>query len=65
LSLENKEHEKYPYLLRGLRIGRPDHVWCSDITYIRLNRGFTYLTAVMDWHSRYVLSCELSISLVT
>ena len=56
LSLENKEHEKYPYLLRGLEIARPNQVWCSDITYIRLNGGFVYLTAVMDWYSRFVLS---------
>jgi putative transposase len=45
LSLGNKEHKKYPYLLRGLTIERPDHVWCSDITYIRLRGGFVYLTA--------------------
>ncbi len=65
LSLENKAHEKYPYLLRGLRIDRPDQVWCSDITYIRLRGGFVYLTAVMDWHSRFVLSWDLSITLDT
>ena len=65
LSLGNKEHEKHPYLLRGLEIDRPDHVWCSDITYIRLTGGFVYLTAVMDWHSRYVLSWDLSITLDT
>ena len=63
LSLGNKEHKKYPYLLRGLRIDRPDQVWCSDITYIRLRGGFVYLTAVMDWHSRFVLSWELSITM--
>lgn len=63
LSLGNKEHEKYPYLLRGVSIDRPDQVWCSDITYIRLRGGFVYLTAVMDWRSRYVLSWELSITL--
>lgn len=65
LSLENKEHTKYPYLLRGLMIDRPDQVWCSDITYIRLKGGFVYLTAVMDWHSRFVLSWDLSITLDT
>jgi len=65
LSLKNKEHMKYPYLLRGLAIDRPDHVWCSDITYIRLRGGFVYLTAVMDWHSRFVLSWDLSITLDT
>ena len=56
-------HKIYPYLLRGLDICRPDQVWCSDITYIPMERGFLYLTAVMDWHSRYVLSWRLSNSL--
>lgn len=56
-------HQVYPYLLRGLEINRPDQVWCSDITYIRLPRGFVYLTAVMDWHSRYVLSWEVSVTM--
>jgi len=60
LSLSNKAHPKYPYLLRGVRPDRPDQVWASDITYIRLRGGFAYLTAVMDWYSRYVLSWELS-----
>ena len=63
LSLPNQEHRVYPYLLRGLLIVRPDQVWCSDITYIRLKQGFAYLVAVMDWFSRYVLSWELSLSL--
>ena len=63
LSLKNGAHKVYPYLLRGLAIGRPDQVWCSDITYIRLKGGFAYLVAVMDWYSRYVLSWELSMSL--
>ena len=63
LSLKNKEHRTYPYLLRGLRIDHPDHVWASDITYIRLRRGFAYLVAVMDWFSRFVLAWELSLSL--
>lgn len=63
LSLQNKENRVYPYLLRDLMIVRPDQVWCSDITYIRLKRGFAYLVAVMDWFSRYVLSWELSLSL--
>lgn len=60
LSLANKEHRKYPYLLRNIVIDHPDQVWCADITYIRLTHGFVYLTAIMDWHSRYVLSWELS-----
>jgi len=65
LSLADAQHKKYPYLLAGLTIEGPDHVWCSDITYIRLRGGFVYLTAVMDWHSRYVLSWDLSITLDT
>ncbi len=63
LSLSNQAHPTYPYLLRGLTVDRPDQVWCADITYLRLRRGFLYLAAVMDWHSRYVLSWELSGSL--
>ena len=54
------EHRIYPYLLRSLRIERPDQVWSADITYVPLRRGFMYLVAVLDWHSRYVLSWELS-----
>ncbi len=65
LSLDNKEHEKYPYLLRDLKITKSNQVWCSDITYIRLRGGFVYLTAVMDWYSRFVLSWDLSITLDT
>jgi len=63
LSLKNKEHKIYPYLLRTLKINRPDQVWCSDITYVRMQRSFAYLTVVMDWFSRYVLSWGLSLSL--
>jgi len=55
-----KEHVKHPYLLRNLDITHPDHVWCADITYIRLYRGFAYLAAVMDWSTRCVLAWELS-----
>lgn len=51
---------KYPYLLRGLVIDRPDQVWCSDVTYIRLVKGFVYLVCIMDWYSRYVLVWRLS-----
>jgi len=58
-----KGHKIYPYLLRGLEIERPNQVWCSDLTYIRLAGGFVYLTAVMDWHSRYVLSWEVSVTM--
>ena len=63
LSQRNPEHRVYPYLLRDLKITRPNHVWCTDITYIRLRAGFVYLVAIMDWFSRYVLSWEVSISL--
>jgi putative transposase len=59
-SIGNVSHKKYPYLLRNLAIERADQVWCSDITYIPMERGFMYLTVVMDWHSRRVLSWELS-----
>ena len=62
-SKGHPEHKIYPYLLRGIDINYPDQVWCSDITYIRLAGGFVYLTAVMDWYSRYVLSWELSVSM--
>ena len=54
------EHKIYPYLLRGLRINRPNQVWCVDITYVPMKRGFLYLVAIMDWHSRAVLAWRLS-----
>ena len=57
------EHRVYPYLLRDLRIERPNQVWSADITYIRLSQGFAYLVAVLDWFSRYVLSWSLSTTL--
>jgi putative transposase len=63
LSKACKDHEFFPYLLRELDINRPNQVWCSDITYIRLNSGFIYLVAIMDWFSRKVLSWEVSITL--
>jgi len=62
-SIPAPGHKIYPYLLRNMEICRPDHVWCSDITYIRLSRGFVFLTAVMDWYSRYVLSWEVSVTI--
>ncbi len=58
-------HKVYPYLLRNLDIDHPDQVHCSDITYIRMLGGFVYLTAVMDWYSRFVLSWEVSITMDT
>lgn len=60
LSIRNVEHRVYPYLLRDLQVDHPDHVWAADITYIRMEVGFLYLVAIMDWHSRYVLSWNLS-----
>lgn len=60
LSKPNFEHRIYPYLLRNMKIERPNQVWCSDITYIRMTNGWLYLVAVMDWFSRYILSWELS-----
>lgn len=63
LSKANPEHKKYPYLLRNMTIDHPNQVWAADITYIRMQQGFIYLVAVMDWHSRYVLSWEISISM--
>jgi putative transposase len=65
LSVADKEHEKYPYLLSGLAINRPNQVWSADITYIRMRRGFIYLMAVIDWYSRYVLAWETSNTLDT
>ena len=60
-----KGHKLYPYLLRNLKVLEPDHVWCSDITYIPTQQGYLYLCAVMDWHSRFVLSWKLSNSMDT
>jgi putative transposase len=59
-SKPNEGHPVYPYLLRGVTIDRPNQVWAADITYIPLARGFAYLVAIMDWHSRRVLSWRLS-----
>lgn len=60
ISAANQQHKKYPYLLNHLEIDQPDQVWCADITYIRLDGGFVYLAAIMDWYARCVLSWELS-----
>jgi len=64
-SKGNKAHKKYPYLLKDMEIDAPNQVWCTDITYIRLGSSFVYLTAVMDWHTRYVLSWEVSVTMDT
>lgn len=63
LSLGNREHKVYPYLLRGLSITRANQVWCSDITYLPVLRGHYYLVAIMDWYSRKVLAWRVSNSL--
>ena len=65
LSLSQKEHKIYPYLLRDVCVDRVDQVWCADITYIPLHHGFMYLVAILDWYSRYVLSWQLSNTLDT
>ena len=59
-SQPHPEHRVYPYRLKGLAIERPDHVWCADITYIPVQRGFLYLVAIMDWATRHVLAWRLS-----
>jgi putative transposase len=63
LSQPGAGHEIYPYLLRGVTVDRVNQVWSADITYIRLQAGFVYLVAVMDWFSRYVLSWAISITM--
>jgi putative transposase len=62
-SIPNPEHRIFPYLLRETEIIRPNQVWAADITYIRMNPGWLYLVAVLDWYSRYVVSWSLSNSL--
>ncbi len=64
-SKGHPDHKVYPYLLRGLTIDRPNQVWCADITYIPMAKGFVYLVAVMDWFSRRVLSWRVSITMET
>ena len=60
LSLGDKEHKKFPYLLRDLIVDHPNQAWAADITYIPLVAGFGYLFAIIDWFSRYVIEWELS-----
>ena len=60
LSAAGRGHRVYPYLLRGVRIGRPDQVWGADITYVPLAAGFLYLAATIDWYSRFVVAWRLS-----
>ena len=59
-SKAHPAHKIYPYLLRNIKAAYPDHVWGTDITYIRMQSGFMYLVAYLDWYSRYVVSWELS-----
>ena len=63
LSLGARKHKIYPYLLRNLKVSRPDHVWGTDITYVPMARGFMYLMAILDWYSRFVVAWRLSNSL--
>lgn len=62
-SIPNKSHQVYPYLLKEVKIEKSDQVWSTDITYIRLRNGFVYLVAIIDWHSRYVISFRMSITM--
>jgi putative transposase len=64
-SIKNHEHKIYPYLLKELDINRANQVWCGDITYIRTAKGFMYLAAVLDWHTKSVLSWKISNSMDT
>ena len=64
-SKKHPQHKIWPYLLRNIVINRPNQVWCADITYIPMQRGFLYLVAIMDWHSRKVLAWWLSNSMDT
>jgi putative transposase len=65
LSVPNKKHKKYPYLLGGLAITMANHVWAIDITYIKMGRTHMYLTAIIDWYSRFIVGWRLSDSLET
>ena len=62
-SRPHPEHKVYPYLLRGVPVVRPNQVWSTDMTYLRLARGFAYLGAIIDWYSRRVLSWRISNSM--
>ena len=64
-SKPHPEHKVYPYLLRGLHIERPNHVWATDITYIRMRHGFLYLCAILDWATRKMLAWRLSNTLTS
>lgn len=63
LSKPDKEHTKFPYLLKDIEISRPNQVWGTDISYIRMKQGWIYIVAILDWYSRYIVSYELSTTL--
>ncbi len=65
LSKNGKQHPRYPYLLRNVKIIKSNQAWGTDITYIRIHKGFIYLTAILDWYSRYIVSWKVSTSLDT
>jgi putative transposase len=64
-SRPHRENKVYPYLLRGMKIQTPNQVWCADITYVPMQRGYMYLVVIMDWYSRYVIAWDISNSLDT
>ena len=64
-TIRSKDSKVYPYLLRNVEVTHPNHVWCTDITYIPMRRGFMYLVAIMDWFSRHIIAWQLSNSLDT
>ncbi len=63
LGMAGADHRIYPYLLRGVAVNRPNHVWATGITYIRRRQGFVSLAAVLDWYSRYTLAWKISLTL--
>lgn len=65
LSIPDKLHKKFPYLLKGLSITRPNQVWAVDITYVKMGKTHMYLTAIIDWYSRFIVGYELSDTLET
>jgi putative transposase len=63
VTTSNPKHKKYPYLLRDIDVNRVNQVWSTDITYIRLKNGFVYLSAIIDWYSRFVLNWTLHVDM--
>ncbi|MCJ8347531.1 IS3 family transposase, partial [bacterium] len=64
-SIPSSNGHKYPYLLRNLKVNKPNMVWCTDISYLRMSNGFMYIVAIMDWYSRNILSWKISNSMTT